>query len=233
MARKPKILIIEDDPIIREELRTCLEGAGYEADILTDFANGARKALKAAPDLILLDVSLPGISGLVICQEIRRSSQVPIIFVTAKNTPMDELNGILRGGDDYVSKPYQLPVLLARIGAVLKRTMGAAHAGEGTADMPLKPEFNGIVLDTAAARLIKGDQTADLTKNEVKILYCLYEHPGKFVSREDIIDYLWDNEVFIDDNTLSVHVTRIRNKLKGLGVEDFIETRRGMGYRLH
>ena len=131
MARKPKILIIEDDPIIREELRTCLEGAGYEADILTDFANGARKALKAAPDLILLDVSLPGISGLVICQEIRRSSQVPIIFVTAKNTPMDELNGILRGGDDYVSKPYQLPVLLARIGAVLKRTMGRPMPGKG------------------------------------------------------------------------------------------------------
>lgn len=226
MDEKAKILIVEDDQTIREELQMSLMAAGYEACIMEDFSDPAGIALAQAPDLILLDVNLPGKSGLSICEEIRQSSRVPVIFVTANNTPMDELNGMLLGGDDYVTKPYQLPVLLAHIGAVLRRTLGN---GTGTQK---KPEYKGVTLDTAAACVRKGSEKCDLTKNEVKILHCLFEHPGDFVSRADIIDYLWDNEVFIDDNTLSVNVTRIRNKLDSIGVKDFIETKRGLGYRI-
>ncbi len=224
MDRKAKILIIEDDQEISRELNTYLSREGYETAALESFADTAAQALKAEPDLILLDVNLPGASGLRVCEEIRKVSQVPVIFVTGNNTSMDELNCILRGGDDYVAKPYQLPVLLARIGAVLRRTMGRKDGTEA------RMEYKGVVLDAAAAQISRGDAKCALTKNELKILYCLYEHQGEIVSREDILDYLWDHEVFIDDNTLSVHVTRIRNKLKEIGSPDFIKTRRGLGY---
>ncbi len=173
-------------------------------------------------------MNLPGVSGLKVCEKIRETSDVPVIFVTGNNTPMDELNGILRGGDDYVTKPYQLPVLTARIGAVLRRTLGRGQERESSA----RQEYRGVVLDTAAARISKGEKLCELTKNELKILYCLFRHPGEIVSRADMIDYLWDNEVFIDDNTLSVNITRIRSKLKEIGAENFIETKRGMGYRI-
>lgn len=226
MERKAKILIVEDDEEIRSELEHYLSGAGYEAVSLSDFSDAAADILKADPDLILLDVNLPGVSGLSICEKLRRTSQVPVIFVTANNTSMDELNCILRGGDDYVSKPYELPVLMARIGAVLRRTF--AHAEESSA----RQERKGVILDTAAAQIRKGEEKRELTKNEVKILYCLFRHQGEFVSRTDLIDELWDDEVFIDDNTLSVNITRIRGKLKEIGAEDFIETRRGLGYRI-
>lgn len=203
MDKKAKILIIEDEKTIRMELEGALQRAGYETAALCRFSNVASEALREAPDLILLDVNLPGINGLHICEQIRKVSQVPIIFVTGNNTAMDELDGILRGGDDYVSKPYQLPVLMARIGAVLKRTYGRA-GGES-----VQTEHKGVVLDTAAGQIRKGIRKADLTKNELKILYCLYQHPGEIVSRADMIEYLWDNEVFNDDNTLSVNVTRL------------------------
>lgn len=247
MDRKEKILIIEDEENIREELREYLSGFGYETAVLRDFSDTAESALRERPDLILLDVNIPGMNGLAVCDRIRKSSQVPVIFVTANDTPMDELECIMKGGDDYVAKPYRLPILTARIAAVLRRTSGKTaeqmpeKTREGTAeqsfppasgDSPARMEHRGVVLDIAAAQLLKGDRKRELTKNELKILYCLYQHPGEVVSRMDILNYLWDNEVFIDDNTLSVHITRIRNKLKELGVTDFIETKRGMGYRI-
>ena len=226
MERKAKILIVEDDKEIRSELEHYLSGAGYEAISLSDFSDAAADIQKTDPNLVLLDVNLPGESGLSICEKLRRTSQVPVIFVTANNTSMDELNCILRGGDDYVSKPYELPVLMARIGAVLRRTMG--HAEESS----VRQERRGVILDTAEKKKKKGEEKRELTKNEVKILYCLFRHQGEFVSRSDLIDELWDDEVFIDDNTLSVNITRIRGKLKEIGAEDFIETRRGLGYRI-
>lgn len=225
MNRKAKILIVEDEENIRRELKRYLSGFGYEAMVIHDFSNVAEDALKQNPDLILLDVNLPGENGLIICEQIRRTSQIPIIFVTGNNTSMDELNCILRGGDDYVSKPYQLPVLMARIGAVLKRTLKADA-------LSVKSEYKGVLLDLAAAQISRGEQKRELTKNELKILHCLYQHQGEIVSRADMVDYLWDNEVFIDDNTLSVHMTRIRNKLAEIGASDFIETKRGLGYRI-
>lgn len=199
---------------------------GYEVSSVHDFSNVAAEILNEKPDLVLLDVNLPGMNGLNICEQIRKTSQIPIIFVTGNNTSMDELNCILRGGDDYISKPYQLPVLCARIAAVLKRTFGRTEA------VSVKTEYKGVVLDTAAAQISKGEQKQELTKNELKILYCLYQHQGEIVARADIIDYLWDNEVFIDDNVLSVNITRIRSKLEEIGAPDFIETKRGLGYRI-
>jgi len=226
MSGKARLLIVEDEENIRRELESYLTGAGYEVAAVSDFADTAAWILRENPDLVLLDVNLPGISGLHICEQIRKTSQLPIIFVTANNTSVDELNCILRGGDDYVSKPYQLPVLAARIEAVLRRTLKRAEA------VSVKNEYKGVCLDTAAAQISKGEQKQELTKNELKILYCLYQHKGEIVSREDIIDYLWDNEAFIDDNVLSVNITRIRNKLKEIGAPDFIETKRGLGYRI-
>lgn len=226
MNRKARILIIEDDKTIREELEMYLSVSGYEVRVLSDFSNTVKDALNQNPDLILLDVNLPGTNGMAVCEQIRRTSQVPIIFVTGNNTSMDELNGILRGGDDYITKPYQLPVLMARIGAVLRRTLGDGDR------VSVKSEYKGVLLDIAAAQISKGQEKRELTKNELRILHCLYQHPGEIVSRADMIDYLWDNEVFIDDNTLSVHVARLRNKLSEIGAADFIETKRGLGYRI-
>lgn len=226
MEKKAKILIIEDDEEISRELGEYLSRAGYDTVCIRQFSDVAKKALKEAPDLILLDVNLPGIDGLHICEQIRKTSQIPIIFVTGNNTSMDELNCMLRGGDDYVAKPYQLPVLMARIAAVLRRTMRTVET-----ENP-RPEYKGVSLDLAAAQIWKEGRKQELTKNEVKILHCLFEHPGEVVAREDILDYLWDHDVFIDDNTLSVHITRIRNKLKEIGAPDFIETKRGLGYRI-
>lgn len=226
MNGKGKLLIVEDEENIRRELEIYLAAAGYKVALIQDFSNMVEEILSENPDLVLLDVNLPGASGLEICEQIRKTSQVPIIFVTGNNTSMDELNCILRGGDDYVSKPYQLPVLMARIAAVLRRTLGNMDTDS------MKLEYKGVLLDIASAQISKGIHKRELTKNELKILHCLYLHSGEIVSRMDMIDFLWDNEVFIDDNTLSVNITRIRKKLKEIGVPEFIETKRGLGYRI-
>lgn len=226
MNGKGKLLIVEDEENIRRELEIYLAAAGYKVALIQDFSNMVEEILNENPDLVLLDVNLPGASGLEICEQIRKTSRVPIIFVTGNNTSMDELNCILRGGDDYVSKPYQLPVLMARIAAVLRRTLGNMDTDS------MKLEYKGVLLDIASAQISKGIHKRELTKNELKILHCLYLHSGEIVSRMDMIDFLWDNEVFIDDNTLSVNITRIRKKLKEIGVPEFIETKRGLGYRI-
>lgn len=222
-VKMAKILIIEDDEIIREELSLLLHNAGYEIKEIRNFSNIVDQILAIAPDLLLLDMNLPHESGLQICAKLRQSSQVPIIFVTANNTSMDELNCILQGGDDYIAKPYQIPILLARIGAILKRTTLVNHSAEQLI-------CNGVILDMPSASIFYQGKQSELTKNEWKILCYLFKHQGHIVSRAELIDYLWDNEVFIDDNTLSVNITRIRNHLADLGVTDFIVTKRGMGY---
>lgn len=218
-----KILIVEDDEVIRQELSLLLRNAGYETKEITDFSNVAKQIVEAAPDLVLLDVSLPEKSGLKICAELRKNSQLPIIFVTANNTSMDELNCILQGGDDYVAKPYQAPVLLARIGAVLRRTSPTVNIFD-------KITCNQVTLNMGSASVSYQGKNAELTKTEWKILTYLFRHQGQIVSRAELIDYLWDNQVFIDDNTLSVNITRIRNRLAEIGANEIIMTKRGLGY---
>jgi len=173
------------------------------------------------PHCILLDINLPHTDGFVLCKQIRSFSGVPIIFVTSRNTDMDELCSMTLGGDDFITKPYNISILIARIAAVLKRTY--AH-GETILT------HRGVYLFVARSVLAYEGKECELTKNELRILYNLFCHKGEIVARDDLIDDLWDNKLFIDDNALSVNITRIRAKLKELGVEAFIHTRHRQGY---
>lgn len=221
-----RIVLIEDEPAIRQELTLLLQNALYEVTALHDFANAASASLAASPDLILLDIKLPGASGFDICTEVRAVSDVPILFLTSQTSAADELNGMLKGGDDYITKPFQPPILLARIAAVLKRTKKA-----GAKELN-KLEYKGVVLDIARGSIGYQGSHCELTKNEFKILHYLFQNTGRIIPRIELIEYLWDNQVFIDDNALSVNMTRLRGKLEHLGVQNFVETKRGMGYRL-
>lgn len=219
------ILIVEDESAIRQELRLLLENALYRVTSLDDFTDVPEQVLSCGPDLVLLDLNLPGESGFDICTRIRASSEVPIIFVTSRTDSMDELTGLMKGGDDYITKPFQAPILLAHIAAVLKRA-----AREGTEVTKLT--HKGAELDIARGSLSFCGQVVELTKNELKIMHYLFLNKEKIVSRANLIEYLWDNQVFIDDNTLSVNMTRIRAKLEQAGMRDFIRTKRGMGYSI-
>ena len=221
------IVIIEDEPSIRQELKLLLENALYSVTALSEFHDTASAALAAEPDLILLDLKLPEESGFDVCAKIRAVSEVPVIFLTSQTDSADELNGMLRGGDDYITKPFYPPLLLARIAAVLKRTNKAAKGKEQD-----RLQYKDVELDIARGSICYQNNQAELTKNEFKILYYLFQNTGRIIPRIELIEYLWDNQVFIDDNTLSVNMTRIRGKLEQLGVHDLIGTKRGMGYRL-
>lgn len=220
------IAIVEDDPVIRKELKTLLENAMYQVTVLEEFDRVSEQVEKCQPDLVLLDVTLPGTTGFDICMKIREKLSLPIVFLTSRMDAMDELTGIMKGGDDYIRKPYQTPILLARIGAVLKRYKGS------TLQEVTRLEHKGVSLDISKCVLEYRGEELELTKNEMKILHNLFQNAGNFVSRMDLTEYLWESQIFIDDNTLSVYVTRIREKLRSIGIEDFIETKRGMGYRI-
>lgn len=223
-----KIFVIEDDPAIQTQLKILLRNALYEVVTVRDFSCAAKEALDAQPDLILLDICLPQEDGYEICRQIRAVTEIPVIFLTSKTDASDELNGMLTGADDYVTKPFVPAVLLARIAAVLKRSQ-PPKMPELSEELP---KVHGVWLDLKRGCICHGDLQADLTKNEMKILYYLFQNAGTIVSRMDLLDELWDAGVFIDDNALSVNVTRIRGKLKSIGAADLIETKRGMGYRI-
>lgn len=220
------IFVVEDEPVIRRELKILLENALYQVTAPENFDEIPIQVQQARPDLVLLDVNLPGVSGFDICTGIRAQMEVPVIFLTSRTDAMDELTGILKGGDDYITKPYQAPLLLARIGAVLKRTAGIKEKEA------FRLSHKGAVLDISCCSLFFQGQNIELTKNEMKLLHLLFLRAGEFVARMDLIEYLWENQIFIDDNTLSVHVARIREKMRAIGIRDFIETKRGMGYRV-
>lgn len=234
-----KILIIEDDPAIRDELSLLLTNEGYAPLAPAGFTDITALAAGYAPDLILLDINLPGQDGFSLCAELRKTIRTPIIFVTSRDSGLDEARALSLGGDDYIAKPYSIPVLLARIKAVLRRT-GKAPA---LSDVM---EYGGLELNlTKGTVSVKANmnteakvetetkpQSTVLTRNELQILACLMSRAGEIVSRADLIETLWDNQIYIDDNTLSVNITRLRGKLAQLGFSDFIKTRRGMGYQL-
>lgn len=227
-----QIIIVEDEENIRKELKQLLQNAMYEVTTIESFSDvaGQITRMEPMPDLVLLDLNLPEESGFAICTKIREYSEIPVIFLTSRTDSMDELTGILKGADDYITKPFNVPILLARIANVLKRTE-KKDAVDAAKDL-LQLEHKGVVLNLSAGTIEHAGKREELTKNELKILHFLYQRPGEIVPRVEIIEYLWDNEAFIDDNTLSVNMTRIRGKLLEIGVEDFIETRRGMGYRI-
>lgn len=217
------IMIVEDDPVIREELAFLLENENYQVLSISDFETIPEQVRSAGPDLVLLDLGLPGRDGLSLCAAIRKTA--PVMVVTSRTSALDELRALNLGSDDYVTKPYNIPVLLARIKAVLRRNGGA-----NTEPDILKAA--GLLLSLTKGTVSAAGGTVELTRNELKILAHLMARAGEIVPRADLIEALWDSQIYIDDNTLSVNVTRLRSKLEGLGMPNVIKTRRGMGYQL-
>lgn len=219
---KHRILIIEDDSVIQTQLRNLLAGNGYEAETINDFPVAMEQVECFDPHLILLDIKLPGNDGFTVCSQIRTFSNVPIIFVTSCNTDMDELNSIMLGGDAFVTKPYNTAILLAKIASLLKRAYPVA--GQEALSC------NGITLHLESGKIEYAGRQTDLTKNELKILYYLFKHAGTICMRADIVEYLWDNQLYVDDNALSVNINRIRDKLSAIGVTGLIKTKHRQGY---
>lgn len=219
-----KIYIVEDEITIRSELAKLLESYGYTCAYSDDFPNIVEQILKEASDLILLDINLPFYDGYHVCREIRKQSNTPIIIVTSRNNDMDELMSMNLGADDFITKPYNTQILLARIAAVLKRI-----DGKNTTDTITN---NGITLFLNKSIVRFQDMDAELTKNEFRILAHLIQNAGKIVSREDLIEELWQSDEFIDDNTLTVNINRLRHKLEEIGAKHYINTKRGLGYMI-
>ena len=218
-----KIIIIEDDEIIREELKNFLSKYGYEIIAPTTFDNVVEFILKENANLVLLDINLPIFDGYYICREVRKQSEVPIIVVTSRDSDMDELMSMNLGADDFVTKPYNTQILLARIAALLKRS------GSSTTTSSILT-YKDFQLNLSNATILHDGKEVELTKNEVKILSYLINRKGEIVSRESLMEYLWSTDYFVDDSTLTVNITRLRKKLEEIGIENVIETRRGLGY---
>ncbi|NFN85962.1 response regulator transcription factor [Clostridium sporogenes] len=218
-----KILIIEDDEVIREELQSFLKKYGYEVNAPVEFSNIIEYVKKENAHLILLDINLPEFDGYYICREIRKTSDVPIIIVTSRDSEVDELISMNLGADDFVTKPYNTEILLARITNVLKRVYGNFKNN----NLLNYKDFN---LNLSNATVIYEDKYLELTKNEVKILSYLINNRGNIVKRDSLMEYLWKSDYFVDDSTLNVNINRLRKKLQEIGIENPIETRRGLGY---
>ena len=221
-----KILIVEDDEKLRNELEIFLNKNGYEASSLKKFDNTINEILESDSDIVLLDINLPFADGEYICKEIRKVSQIPIIMVTSRDNEIDELLSMNYGADHYVTKPFNIQILLAKISSILRR----ANIVETNQN---KIDCKQFILNLSKSTIEKDEKIIELTKNELKILHFLVEKRGQIVSREEIMSYLWDSESFIDDNTLTVNMTRLRNKLEELDLKELIETKRGQGYILN
>lgn len=220
-----KIFIVEDEKAIREELLTFLTNSGYEAEALTDFKNAKAEILAADADLILMDINIPYMNGEVLLSELRRETDVPVIMVTSKNSEVDEVLSMSYGADDYITKPYNPAILLLRISAVLKRYNKGREAA-------VSESYGGFVVDATRGSLSDGTTEIVLTKNEMIIFEALLEKKGRIVSRDEIMTRLWDSEEYINDNALTVNISRLRTKLAELGMPDAIETRKKQGYIL-
>lgn len=220
-----KILLVEDDEVIRQQVKKMLEQWGYEVVLVEDFMKVLSIFVKVEPHLVLMDIGLPLFNGYHWCQEIRKVSKVPIMFLSSRDQAMDIVMAINMGGDDFVTKPFDQNVLLAKIQGLLRRSY------EFGKDQSLL-EYMGVILNLKAMDLVYQGEVVSLTKNEFQILQVLFERSGNIVSREDLMKELWNSDFFIDDNTLSVNVARLRKKLEAVGLKDFIETKKGVGYGL-
>ena len=218
-----KILIVEDDRIIADNVCEQLLKWGYDVKIADDFNDVLKIFVKYEPQLVLLDIVLPLFNGFHWCQEIRKISKVPIIFLSSANDNMNIVMTMNMGGDEFVEKPFDLGVVTAKVQAVLRR----AYAFRGTMDVL---EHAGVMLNVNDATVTCGSQSVELTKNVFRILKLLMENSGRIVSRENLITRLWESDEFIDDNTLTVNVARLRKKLEEIGAENWIQTKKGIGY---
>lgn len=218
-----RIFIVEDDAIIAREMKQHLETWGNEIAIAAKFADLMPELIAFDPQLVLMDIKLPYFNGYHWCSEIRKISKVPVIFLSSASDTMDIIMAISMGGDDFIAKPFDLHVLTAKVQAMLRRTYDFA----GTATLL---EHKGAMLNLSNASLTYHKQQIELTKNELRILQLLWEHKGKAVSREALMTHLWETDSYIDDNTLTVNITRLRRKLEGIGLADLISTKKGLGY---
>ena len=221
-----KIMIVEDDESISSELKELLQNSGYEAVVLQDFNNSLNEILRVAPDLLLLDINIPYMKGELLLQSLRKSSNTPVIMVTSTNSETDEALSISYGADDYITKPYNPNILLLRIGAVLKRIKTNYGANSN------KLSYRDLLFDVQKGIIKKDSIEIVLTKNEMIIFSYLLTHKDKIVTRDELMTALWDNTEFVNDNALTVNISRLRNKLKEIGYEDAIDTRKGQGYIL-
>ena len=219
-----QILIVEDDEKLRNELEIFLNNNGYKAVSLKEFNNVVQDILNIKPDLLLLDINLPGADGEFICKELRKKSTLPIVIITSRDNEIDELLSINYGADHYITKPFNIQILLAKIASLLRRSNTQSYQ-----DIISTEEF---VLNISKSTIEKNNKEIELTRNELRILKYLLEHRDKIIAREEIMDFLWENNSFIDDNTLTVNITRLRNKLEELNLKHLLETRRGQGYIL-
>ncbi len=217
-----KIMIVEDEDAICNELSELLENNNYKAIILKDFKNALNEILSSSPNLILLDINIPYINGEILLQDLRKSSNIPVIMVTSNNSETDEALSISYGADDYITKPYNPNILLLRIGAVLKRVNNESNI--------LTYKDLSIIIGKGIIK--RDDMEIILTKNEMIIFSYLLNHQNKIVTRDELMTDLWNNEEFINDNALTVNISRLRAKLKNIGYEDAIDTRKVMGYIL-
>ncbi len=217
-----KILIIEDDLELQEELKILLDNNGYQGVILKKIENALDEVIRIDPDLVLLDIKLPYLNGQQLLKQLRKESNVPVIMVTSKDNEVDEILAMSYGADDYITKPYNPTILLLHIEAVFKRLQKTEP----------KLSYQGVNINLSKSALEKENQELLLSKNEMGIFYFLLINQGKIVSRDEIMNYLWGTNKFIDDNTLTVNMTRLKKKLVGIGLVDVIETRRDQGYIL-
>ena len=219
------IFIIEDDQALSNEIKLALSKWGYSVGQVNDFENITNEVLDSNPKLILMDINLPSYDGFYWCSQIRNFMKVPIIFISSRDNDMDIIMSINMGGDDYITKPFSPQVLVAKIQAILRRTY--SYNNDLKSDVI---KFKDITLNIVEGKLYFKGENVDLTKNELKIMNILMLNQGKIVSREEIIEELWDTDEFISENTLTVNVNRLRKKLKSIGLEDVIETKKGQGY---
>lgn len=220
-----KILIVEDDLTIAKTIEAHLVKWDYEVRCIKDFKNVQEEFIAFEPQLVLMDILLPFYNGFHWCTQIRSISKVPMIFLSSASDNMNIVMAMNMGGDDFIEKPFDLNVLTAKIQALLRRT----YSFQGQLNVL---EYKGVILNLNDAALTYEDRRLDLTKNDFKILQILMENAGKIVKRERIMERLWESDEFIDDNTLTVNITRLRRKLEGIGITDFICTKKGIGYLL-
>lgn len=218
-----KILIVEDDPVISEALKKHLTSWGYTVFSVNDFSRVIETFAACEPQLVLLDIGLPFHNGYHWCAEIRKISQVPVIFISAASDNMDIVLAINMGGDDFIAKPFDLHVLTSKVQAMLRR---AYDFGGATSLI----EHRGAIFSPSALTLHYGDAVVELTKNESKILQALLENKGKVVSRDTLMTKLWQTDHYVDENTLTVNIARLRRKLEDTGLREFISTKKGIGY---
>lgn len=218
-----KILIVDDDRIIADTVKEQLIKWGYEARIVDDFNNVLKIFAEYGPHLVLMDIGLPFFNGYHWCAQIRNISKVPVIFMSSMSDNMNIVMAINMGGDDFVIKPFDMNVLIAKVQAMLRRTYSFAESTNII-------EHNGCILNMNDQTFIYNEEMVELTKNEYRILQCLLENIGKVVARDTIMMKLWESDDFIDDNTLTVNVARLRKKLENAGLKDYIKTKKGSGY---